>query len=81
MYTYWDEQLGSYLLTKEHNKLKEIDLINIIGELENGSPCDVCKFNPPSSCDGKPCTMCPAEATERFKDKLENGYFRKRREK
>lgn len=24
-------------------------------------PCDVCKYNPPSSADGKPCTMCPAE--------------------
>lgn len=24
-------------------------------------PCDVCKYNPPSSGDGKPCTMCPAE--------------------
>lgn len=24
------------------------------------SPCDFCKYNPPSSCDGKPCTMCPA---------------------
>lgn len=25
------------------------------------SPCDLCRFNPPSSFDGKPCTMCPAE--------------------
>ncbi len=25
-------------------------------------PCDVCKFNPPSSGDGKPCTVCPAQA-------------------
>lgn len=23
-------------------------------------PCDACRFNPPSSADGKPCTMCPA---------------------
>jgi hypothetical protein len=28
------------------------------------SPCDVCKYNPPSSMDGKPCTMCPAEGRE-----------------
>lgn len=28
---------------------------------EPTSPCDLCVFNPPSSCDGKPCTMCPAE--------------------
>ena len=25
------------------------------------SPCDLCVYNPPSSFDGKPCTMCPAE--------------------
>lgn len=28
---------------------------------EPTSPCDLCRFNPPSSADGKPCTMCPAE--------------------
>ena len=26
------------------------------------TPCDVCQFNPPSSGDGKPCLMCPAQA-------------------
>ena len=25
------------------------------------SPCDLCQYNPPSSTDGKPCTMCPVE--------------------
>ena len=25
------------------------------------SPCDVCRYRPPSSTDGKPCCMCPAE--------------------
>ena len=25
-------------------------------------PCDLCAYGPPSSCDGKPCTMCPATA-------------------
>lgn len=24
------------------------------------SPCDVCAYNPPSSGDGKPCSICPA---------------------
>lgn len=28
------------------------------------SPCDVCKHYPPSSADGKPCSMCPAEPAE-----------------
>lgn len=23
-------------------------------------PCTFCAYNPPSSCDGKPCTACPA---------------------
>lgn len=24
------------------------------------TPCDVCKYNPPSSGDEKPCLLCPA---------------------
>lgn len=28
------------------------------------SPCDVCKFYPPSSGDGKPCSICPAAAID-----------------
>ena len=24
------------------------------------TPCDACRYSPPSSCDGKPCVMCPA---------------------
>lgn len=26
------------------------------------TPCDLCKFNPPTSSDGSPCSMCPAQA-------------------
>ena len=26
------------------------------------TPCDVCQYNPPSSGDGKPCSICPAQA-------------------
>ena len=26
------------------------------------TPCDLCLYNPPSSGDGKPCTMCPASS-------------------
>lgn len=33
-----------------------------IVEVKNLTPCDACAYNPPSSCDGKPCTMCPAMA-------------------
>ena len=28
------------------------------------TPCDVCRHNPPSSMDGKPCCICPAEGRE-----------------
>ena len=31
---------------------------------ERLNPCDVCKYNPPSAMDGKPCAMCPAEGKE-----------------
>ena len=31
------------------------------------SPCDLCRYNPPSSGNGKPCTMCPAQ--ERSEDR------------
>jgi hypothetical protein len=26
------------------------------------TPCDCCQFSPPSSTDGKPCSVCPAQA-------------------
>ena len=32
---------------------------------EGISPCTFCRFNPPSSGDGKPCCMCPAVAVLR----------------
>lgn len=31
-------------------------------EIKQLTPCDVCAYDPPSSCDGKPCTICPAMA-------------------
>ena len=43
------------VFAKELDKAKERTRI---------SPCDVCMFNPPSSIDGKPCTMCPAVPVE-----------------
>ena len=32
-----------------------------IEERKTGTPCDLCRHNPPSSGDGKPCSYCPAE--------------------
>ena len=31
------------------------------------TPCNFCVYNPPSSGDGKPCTMCPAQAIDQSK--------------
>lgn len=31
---------------------------------ERKAPCDLCVYNPPSSLDGKPCTMRPAAAKD-----------------
>ena len=28
------------------------------------SPCDLCRYNPPSSMGGKPCSVCPACAKD-----------------
>ena len=30
----------------------------------NATPCDNCRFNPPSSGDNKPCSVCPAQAKQ-----------------
>ncbi len=32
-----------------------------------GTPCDLCRFSPPGSGDGKPCTMCPASTNTEVK--------------
>lgn len=29
------------------------------------TPCELCMYNPPSSRDGKPCSVCPASAVYR----------------
>lgn len=43
----------------------EIKLINMIKYgTPHPCPCDVCRYNPPSSADGKPCSMCVAEGRE-----------------
>lgn len=40
------------------DRLRELDQ----ADREGISPCTFCRFNLPSSGDGKPCCMCPAEA-------------------
>ena len=50
--------LGAVCL-KENNFIREI-IKAIEQDQLMPSPCDLCKFDPPSSGDGKPCCMCPA---------------------
>lgn len=40
------------------NDAPTIDAVPVV----QGSPCDLCRYAPPSSFDGKPCAMCPASA-------------------
>lgn len=45
------------------NRAKEQYIAETIGKVikeRDESPCDLCRFNPPSCLDGKPCTICPA---------------------
>ena len=41
------------------------DILGDEYDLDRLTPCTFCQFNPPSSSDGKPCCMCPAEAALR----------------
>jgi Lar family restriction alleviation protein len=43
------------------HKVNEEDAIEAWNRRVEKTPCDLCKFNPPSSMDGKPCTMCVAD--------------------
>lgn len=58
---YADSVEGRMWLKKAIDRLREFSE----AEKEGISPCTFCRFNPPSSSDGKPCCMCPAEATLR----------------
>lgn len=33
-----------------------------VQDVRHLTPCDMCKYNPPSSGDEKPCCLCPASA-------------------
>ena len=51
------------------NRLRELAQ----ADKEGISPCTFCRFNPPSSGDGKPCCMCPAEAALRREQDKKGG--------
>lgn len=53
--------------SKQFNKaiIMAIDALRELDAQERAkTPCDLCRYNPPSSRDGKPCTMCPASPVE-----------------
>lgn len=43
--------------SEAHRMLAQLPTVDAV-------PCDVCRFAPPSSGDGKPCTICPAEGKD-----------------
>ena len=47
--------VSAYTKGYKHGQIKAIALV-----YTKHTPCDLCAYNPPSSCDGKPCTVCPA---------------------
>ena len=57
----WDREpsISDSDLDKLLNEYKYIQKSNL------RSPCDLCMYNPPSSMDGKPCSICPACAIPR----------------
>ena len=56
----------SKCLTKEEcygmNRAKEeiVGCVKYMSGIQARIPCDLCRYAPPSSSDGKPCCMCPA---------------------
>jgi hypothetical protein len=56
-----DKELEQYRALGPIDRLRELAQ----ADKEGISPCTFCRFNPPSSGDGKPCCMCPAEAALR----------------
>lgn len=64
---YGTHPVESDSLYRSYRRRKEIAeaALSALQEREKRkSPCDLCAYNPPSSFDGKPCTMCPACAKE-----------------
>lgn len=61
-------KLAGQVLGTTPDRLRELAQADREGRVvvldERKSPCDLCVYNPPSSLDGKPCTMCPAAAKD-----------------
>ena len=57
-------ELLSGIDIKEPEGVKDHEALSMILEVASLTPCDACRYNPPSSTDGKPCSMCPAEGRQ-----------------
>lgn len=56
------EGVSAWLEAKGYHKLADAVMDEKrFPHIEAVSPCFLCKYSPPSSGDGKPCTVCPAE--------------------
>lgn len=60
----------SYRWPCSDGRIAQLKLELIEGEKKNvtqapQTPCGLCMYNPPSSRDGKPCSVCPASAVYR----------------
>lgn len=59
MSRYTDAEVEELKRETANDIVKSIE--RLLGDIiKHLTPCDVCKYNPPSSCDGKPCLLCPA---------------------
>ena len=50
-------------LRRENKNLKK-EISKLLEEKINLVPCNVCRYEPPSSLGHKPCVYCPATAKE-----------------
>ena len=57
-----EEAINQLKINKQdYTYMMDDDAVDMaIKALGHTSPCDLCRHNPPSSGDGKPCSMCPA---------------------
>ena len=62
----WLDSVGTVMVGKGLSSYGELigcieDTPTLTPPNEPLTPCDVCRFSPPSSGDGKPCCLCPAD--------------------
>lgn len=61
-----------YWLNKAESQATQIQSLE--ARYDKTTPCDVCKYDPPSCSKGKPCTMCPAERKEGGLNEISKSY-------